>query len=262
MLREPELDCTEVAVSPRDDQAPEESLLADLMQDGSGDRDFYSSDAAYIFAQARVHCFDDLTWTRDGLHGCTLPGAVFDALREALRLKLLGDTPPQATTSVDSQLDTSLGDGDGEPTPQPRRPRQRSSRRRQIYQLRRRQSDVGKQLRRARRTQYQLRRRWHQPRLGPPYRPHHAPQGIRLPRPASVQQPSRRFCRRRTTACHRQAASCHSDGARCGGHGDWCTRMPTYVHPQEAMSRFAVATAVHGISMVMPMTPQEPRPQH
>ena len=88
------------------------------------------------------------------------------------------------------------------------------------------------------------------------------PQGIRLPQPASVQQPSRRFCRQRTTTRHRQAASCHSYGAGCGGHGDWCTRMPTYVHPREAMSRFAVATAVHGISMVMPMTLHEPRPLH
>ena len=285
LLQEPELDRPE-DLSPRDDQTLEESLLADLTQVGGGDRDFYSDDAAYLFAQSRVHGFDALTWSQGGLCGCTLPAAIVDALREAVRLKLLDGQPQQPATSVCSGPDTALisgGDGEPEwlaeaggavgvqtqpsqqapsPMPPPQRPRQGSSRRRRIYQQRRRQSDEGRQLRRARRTQYQLRRRRQQPRLAPPYRPHHAPQGVRLPQPASVQQPSRRFCRRRTTTRHRQAASCHSDGARCGGHGDWCTRMPTYVHPQEAMSRFAVATAVHGIRMSMPMPLHEPRPLH
>ena len=210
-----------------------------------------------------------------------MPGAVLDALREALRLKL-ESPPPQPVAPVGSGPDSAvLSDSDDEPgwlaaageavdvqtqpvhrvpspIPQPQRPRQGSSRtRRQIYQMRRRQSDEGKQRRRARRTLYQLRRRRQQPRVGS------TAQGVRLAVPASaVHQPSRRPCRRRSTTRHQQTARCHSDGARCGCRGDWCTRMPAYVHPQEAMSRFAVATAVHGISMVMPMTPQEPRPQH
>ena len=267
------------------------SSLADLMQQiGCGDRDFYSDEAAYIFAQSRVHGFDALTWSQDGLHGCTLPAAIVAALREAVRLQLLDDQPRQSAGFVCSRPDTALlSDGDGEPEwlaaageavgvqplpvhrapspipqpqrprqgPQTQRPRQGSSRtRRQIYQMRRRQSDEGQQRRRARRTLYQLRRRRQQSRLGS------TTQGVRLAASAAVHQPSRRPCRRRSTTCHRQAARCHSDGAHCGGRGDWCTRMPTYVHPQEAMSRFAVATAVHGISMVMPMTPQEPRQQH
>ena len=38
--------------------------------------------------------------------------------------------------------------------------------------------------------------------------------------------------------------------------------MPAYVNPHEALSRFAVASAVHGIRITLSTPPQEPQPQH